>query len=192
MPSQEELERMEYEALMKRGSDAERASLLSWTAGALTAAVTLSWAISARNPGLMIPVIFAIAIGFYGMLRGRQQVRWIAGYIEEFYEAQRGPQWFTRLHRLQGQTGYRTVGDWLTVALANAGVILALLLAWRFADSASRGDLMAGIATGCGVLFGFHSISETLRMGQTDCSAMWNKVSGVLKEEPRPGRASSW
>jgi hypothetical protein len=192
MPSQEELERMEYEALMKRGSDAERAALLSWTAGAVTAAVTLSWAISARNPGLTIPVIFAIAIGFYGMLRGRQQVRWIAGYIEEFYESDRGPQWFTRLHRLRGQSGYRTVGDWLTVTLANAGVILALLFAWRLADSASRGDLMAGIATGCGVLFGFHSISETLRMAQTDCAAMWSKVSGELKEAPRPGRVASW
>ena len=192
MPSQEELERMEYEALMKRGSDAERASLLSWTAGALTAAVTLSWAISARNPGLMIPVIFAIAIGFYGMLRGRQQVRWIAGYIEEFYEGDRGPQWFTRLHRLQGQPGFRTVGDWLTLALANAGVVLALLLAWRFADSTPRGDLLAGIATGCGVLFGFHSIAQTLRMEQTDYTGLWSKVNGEPKGTARLGRAASW
>jgi hypothetical protein len=192
MPSQEELERMEYEALMKRGSDAERAALLCWTAGAVTAAVTLSWAISARNPGLMIPVILSIAVGFYGMLRGRQQVRWIASYIEEFHEGERGPQWFTRLHRLQHQAGYRTAGDWLTVTLANGGVVLALLFAWRFADSASRGDLMAGVATGCGVLFAFHSISETVRMGQTDCSAMWSKVSGELKEAPRPGRTASW
>ena len=189
MPTQE-LERMEYEALMRRGSDAERTGLLCWTAGALTAAVMLSWAVEAKSPGLMIPVVFAIAVGFYGMLRGRQQVRWIASYVEEFCESESGPQWFNRLHRLQNQAGYRTVGDWTTVALANAGVGLALLLAWRFSDSASRGDLMAGIATGCGVLFGFHSIAETVRMGQTDCSALWSKVSGELKEAPR--RVASW
>jgi len=72
------LEEHEYLALMKRGQEAERAAQLAWTAGALTAAVTLSWAIGARSPGLMIPVVFAIATGFYGMLRGRQQARAVA------------------------------------------------------------------------------------------------------------------
>jgi len=192
MPTLEEHERMEYAALMKRGHDAERGAQLCWTAGGLSAAVMLSWAIAAKSPGLMIPVVFAIAIGFYGMLRGRQQVRWIASYVEEFFEGQRGMQWFTRVHRLQNQPGYRATGDWLIVCLANAGVILALMLAWMYSDGAARGDLMAGIATGCGVLFGFHSVSETVRMGQTDCAAMWRQVSGNLKEAPRTERAASW
>jgi hypothetical protein len=182
---------MEYTALMKRGNDAERAAQFCWTAGGLSAAVMLSWAIAAKSPGLMIPVVFAIAIGFYGMLRGRQQVRWIGSYVEEFLEGQKGPQWFTRIHRLQRQPGYRPTGDWLTVCLANAGVILTLMLAWMYSGVAARGDLMAGIATGCGVIFGFHSVSETVRMGQTDFAAMWRQVSGELREAPRRGRAAS-
>ena len=128
----------------------------------------------------------------YAMLGGRQQVRWIASYIEELFEGQKGQPWFTRVHRLQNQPGFRATGDWLTVCLANAGVILALKLAWMYSDAAARGDLMAGIATGCGVLFGFHSVSETVRMGQTDYAAMWRQVSGDLKEAPRTGRAASW
>ncbi len=192
MPTLEDHERMEYTALMTRGQEAERGAQLCWTAGGLMAAVMLSWAIAAKSPGLMIPVVFAIATGFYGMLRGRQQVRWIASYVEEFCEGPKGPQWFTRVHRLQNQPGYRAAGDWLTVCLANAGVILALMLGWMYAGAAARGDLMAGIATGCGVLFGFHSVSETVRMGQTDWTAMWRQVSGDLKEAPRAGRAASW
>jgi hypothetical protein len=191
MRTLENHEQMEYTTLMKRGQDAERGAQLAWTAGALTAAVTLSWAIAAKSPGLMIPVVFAIAIGFYGMLRGRQQVRWIASYTEEFFEGAKGLQWFSRVHRLQNQPGYRPTGDWLTVCLANAGVVLALMLAWMYAEGATRGDLMAGIATGCGVLFAFHSVSETVRMGQTDFRAMWRQVGGDLKETPRE-RTGSW
>jgi hypothetical protein len=192
MPTLEDLERVEYVALMRRGQDAERIAQLSWIAGGLAAAVTLSWAIAAKSPGHMIPVVFAIAVGFYGALRGRQQIRWIASYIEGFHEDQKGAQWFTRLRRLENQPGYRTVGDWVTVSLANAGVILALILAWTYAGAAARGDLMAGIATVCGVLFGFHSISETVRIAQTDGAAMWRRVSGELKEAPRAQRAASW
>lgn len=186
------LEDQEYPALMKRSNDAERNAQLCWTAGALTAAVMLSWGISAKNPGLMIPVVFALATGFYAMLRGRQQARWIAGYIEEFCEDTKGSLWFTRLHRLENQPGYRSVNEWVTVSLANAGVVLAVILAWIYAGPAVRGDLMAGIATGCGVLFGFHSVAETVRMSQTNWSAMWQKVSGELKEAPRTARAVNW
>jgi len=186
------LEEHEYLALMKRGQEAERAAQLAWTAGALTAAVTLSWAIGARSPGLMIPVVFAIATGFYGMLRGRQQARAVASYVVEFHEGAKSSQWFSRLGRLQGQPAYRVSGEWVTLCLANAGVVLALILAWMYAGAATRGDLMPGITTGCGVLFGFHSISETIRLEQTDWSAMWRSVSGDLKEAPRTGRAASW
>jgi|RhiMetdeSRZDD1v2_1073273.scaffolds.fasta_scaffold463952_2 hypothetical protein len=186
------LEDQEYVALTRRGQDAERIAQLCWIAGGLAGSVMMSWAIAAKSPGHMIPVVFAIAIGFYGSLRARQQVRWIAGYIEGFHEDPKGAQWFTRLRRLQEQPGYRTVGDLVTVSLANAGVLLALMLAWMYAGPAPRGDLMAGIATVCGVLFGFHSISETVRMAQTDGAAMWRKVSGELKEAPRAQRAASW
>lgn len=192
MPTLDDQQREEYSSLMRRAQDAERIAQLCWVGAGLTAAVTLSWAIGGRNPGLMIPVVFAIAIGYYGMLRARQQVRWITSYIEEFCEDRKGAQWFTRLRRLQSQPGYRTVGDWVTVALSNAGVVLTLVLAWVYAGPAPRGDLMAGIATVCGVLFGYHSISETVRMSQTDWRASWRSVSGELKEAPREQRAASW
>lgn len=192
MPTLEDQERAEYAALMTRALDAERIAQLCWNAGGLTAAVMMSLAIAAKSPGLMIPVVFAIAIGFYGTLRGRQRARRTASYIEEFYEGQKGALWFTRLRRLQNQPGYRSASDWVTVCLANAGVVLALMLAWMYAGPVPRGDLMAGIVTGCGVLFGFHSIAETLHMVQTDWTAMWRQVSGELKEAPRAQRAASW
>jgi len=186
------LEEHEYLALMKRGQEAERGANLAWTAGALTAAVVLSWAISARSPGLMIPVVFAIATGFYGMLRGRQQARAVASYVVEFHESSKSSQWFSRLGRLQAQPAHRAIGDWVTLCLANAGVVLALVLSWVYAGPAVRGDLMAGITTGCGLLFAFHSISEMIHMEQTDWSAMWRSVSGELKEASGTRKAASW
>ena len=186
------LEEHEYIALMKRGQEAERSAQLAWTAGALVAAVMLSWAIAAKSPGLMIPVVLAIATGFYGHLRGRQQALAVASYVEEFYEGAKNLQWFSRLGRLAGQPGYRATGDWVTLCLANAGVVLALMLSWMYAGPVTRGDLMAGITTGCGVLFAFHSVSEVIRMVQTDWSGLWRSVSGELKEAPRTGRAASW
>jgi hypothetical protein len=191
MPTLEENERVEYASLMKQGYDAERTALVCWTAGALAAAVTLSWAMAARSSGLMIPVVFAIAVGFYGMLRARQHARWVASYVAEFHEAAEGSQWYTRLQRLQGPAAYRPADDWLTVCLANAGVLLSVILAWVYASGVPRGELMAGIATGCGVVFGFHSISETIRIAQTDSAAMWRQVSGQLREAERSGRTAS-
>ena len=182
MRNLEEDQRMEYNMLMKRGRDAERTAQLCWITGSVAGAVMLSWGIGAKNPGLMIPVVFSIALSFYSMLRARQQVRWIASYVEEFCEWKGGPQWFTRIHRLQNLPGYSPVGDWLTVCLANAGVLLSVLLAWMYAEGARRGDLMAGVTTACGVLFMFHSIAETVRLGRTDGGAMWRQVSGELRE----------
>ena len=191
MPTFEENDRMEYTSLMRRGQDAERTAFACWTAGALSAAALLAWAIVARSPGLMIPVVFAIAIGFHGMLRGRQQVRLIGSYVEEFCESPDGPQWFTRLHRLQNLHGYHSAGDWLTVCLANGAVLLAVVLAWIYSAGTPRGELMASIATGCGVILGFHSISETLRLGQTDGPALWRQVSGEPREVPHTERTAS-
>src|SRR5262245_63944293 len=39
------------------------------------------------------------------------------------------------------------------------------------------GELMAAIVTACGGIFGFHSISQTLGMWQTDWHAMWRQVA---------------
>ncbi len=177
---------MEYTALMEHGRSVERTAQFSWIAGALSAGVLLSWAIAAKSPGLMIPVVFAIAVGFYGLLRGRQQVRWMGSYVEVFYEGPDGPQWFTRVHRLQTQPGYRPIGDWLIAILANVGNVLAVILAWMYASSASRGDLMAAIVTACGVIFGFHSVAETMRIMQTDSRSMWRRANSELQEVPRP------
>ena len=109
MPTLDDQERVEYVALMRRGQDAERIAQLCWIAGGLAGSVMMSWAIAAKSPGHMIPVVFAIAIGFYGALRARQQVCWITSYIEGFHEDPKGAQWFTRLRRLQEQPGYRAV-----------------------------------------------------------------------------------
>jgi hypothetical protein len=190
MMSMENRGTMEYTSLMRRGQDAERVALQCWTAGALTAAVTMSWAIAARSSGLLLPVVFALAIGFYAMLRGRQQVRAIGGYIETFFESTGEARWFGLVHRLQHQPGYPALGDWLTVCLANLGVVIALVLAWLWADASPRGELMAGIVTAVAVLFGFHSISETVRMGQTDWIALWRRADGDTRDASRTGRAA--
>ncbi len=191
MPTVQEHATLEYTALMNHGRDVERTAQICWVAGALSAGVMMSWGIYAKSPSLMIPVVFAIAIGFYGMLRGRQQVRWMGSYIEEFYEGPNGPQWFTRVHRLQGLPGYRPVGDWLVATLANAGVVLAVILAWMYSGAAIRGELMAAIVTACGVLFGFHSVAETVRIVQTDGRSMWRRASNELLEVPRQRQVGS-
>jgi hypothetical protein len=184
MASLNECERMEYVALMSRGRDAERTSQFCWIASGVGAAVLLSWAIAARSPGLMLPVIFAAAFGFYAMLHGRQQVRLIAGYVREFYESkEQGPQWFTRLGNLEVVPGFNPSSDWLAACLANAVVIVAVVFSWFFAAGAARGDLMAGIVTGIGIAFGFHSVSETARLRLTNPAAFWHQVNGGSREE---------
>jgi hypothetical protein len=74
------------------------------------------------------------------VLRG--QVRAITQLHSEFWEGTRG-RWFTASTdcSISPPTSGR---DWLTVCLANAGAIVALMLAWMYAGAAPRGDLMAG------------------------------------------------
>ncbi len=192
MVSHAEDRQMEYAALMDRGRDAERTGQLCWVAAGVAAAVLLSWGIGARNPGLMIPVVLAVALGFYAALRGRQQARLIAGYVEEFLEGEGGePRWFTRSRQIQALPGMGPAGDWLNACLANAVIVVAVAFAWIFAAPAARGELMAGIVTGCAVGFAFHSISETSRLTRTDDAALWRQVSGRLREEKRPARAAA-
>ena len=143
----------EYQALMTRGRDAERMSMICWTASGLVSAILLSWGIEAKSGSLMLPVVFAAAFGYYATIHSRQQTRLIAGYIKEFYETHpNGPQWFTRLGHLEVVPGFNPSGDWVSTVLVNATVALAIVFSWLYAPTSARGDLMAGIVTGCGVL----------------------------------------
>jgi hypothetical protein len=147
----------------------------------------------ARQPELrLVPVVLAVACGFYAMIRGRQQVRLIAGYVEEFFESDTdGPQWFTRLGRLQVVPGFNPSSDWLTTCLACAVAVIAVALAWMFAAPAPRGELMAGIVTGVAVAFVFHSVSETARLRQTNYAALWRQVTMGPTEVKRQARSSN-
>ncbi len=192
MASIEENERIEYSALMSRGRDAERTTNFCWVASGVAAAVLLSWGIAGHSPGLMLPVIFAVAYGFYTMVHGRQQIRLIAGYVKEFFESREGgPQWFTRLGHLEIVPGFSpSTSDWLMTSLANAVILVAIVFAWLFAAATPRGELYAGIVTGCGVAFMFHSVSETARLRQTSPAAFWRQVSMGPVEEKRSQRAA--
>jgi hypothetical protein len=189
MAALDECERMEYTALMSRGRDAERTAQTCWIASGIGASVLLSWAIAARNPGLMLPVVFATAFGFYAQIHARQQVRLIAGYVREFFETRaQSPQWFTRLGHLEIVPGFNPSSDWLATCLANAVVVMAVVFGWFFAAGTPRGDMMAGIVTGCGIAFGFHSVSETSRLRQTNPTAFWRQVGSNAHEERPPVR----
>jgi len=191
MASLNESERTEYNVLMSRGRDAERTSHFCWIASGIAATVLMSWAIAARRPGLRIPVIFAVAYGFYTTVHGRQQTRLIAGYVKEFFEGRDagGPQWFTRLGHLEIMPGFSpSMSDWLSTALANAIVVIAIVFAWLFAPAAPRGELYAGIVTGCGLVFAVHSIMETTRLRQSDAASFWRQVSAGPVEARRQPR----
>lgn len=183
MATSDEIGHLEYVALMSRCRDAVRTSQICWIMAGMTAAVLLSWGIRAEDPGLMLPVVVAVAIGFYTVIRGRQQMRLIGGYVKEFFEAKgAGPQWFTRLGHLQVVPGFNPSSDWLVTGLANAVILVAVVFAWIFAPPAPRGELMAGIVTGFSLVFAFHSISETSRLRQTNFAAFWRQVNTGPRE----------
>jgi len=182
---------LEYQALMARGRDAERTALVCWTASGLAGAVLLSWGIAAKSASLMLPVIFAVAFGFYAAIHGRQQVRLIAGYVKEFMEgSSSNGQWFTRLSQLEVVPGFNPSGDWATAVLGNLLVLTAIVFSWIYASGTARGDLMAGIATGLGLVFCFHSITETTRMRQTNAGALWRQIASNNEERRGPRLAT--
>jgi len=188
MAAMTENERMEYSVLMSRGRDAERTCHFCWIASGIAATMLLSWAIAARNAGLMLPVIFAVAYGFYTMVHGRSQTRLIGGYVKEFFEgndsSNSGPLWFTRLGRLEMVPGFSASNaDWLMTAMANVVIVTSVIFAWVFASAMPKGELYAGIATGCAMAFLVHSISETTRMRQSDAAAFWRQVGMGAVEE---------
>ena len=178
-------EHAEYEALMTRGRDAERAALTCWTAAGLVAAILLSWGIGAKSSSLMLPVIFASAFGYYATIHSRSQIRLIAGYVKEFVETQTGgPKWFTRLGHLEVVPGFNPSSDWVATLLVNAMVVAAVVFAWLYASASPRGDLMAGISTGCGIGFAVHSVAETARLRQANPGAFWRQVRQGPMETP--------
>jgi hypothetical protein len=181
---------LEYQTLMARGRDAERTALLCWTASGLTGTVLLSWGIAGKSASLMLPVIIAAAFGYYAGIHARQQVRLIAGYVKEYMESSSGAQWFTRLSQLESVPGFTPSGDWVTTALANVLVLAAMALSWLYSGGSSRGDLMAGIATGLGLVFSFHSVTETARLRQTNSGALWRQVHPGPEERRGPRLAS--
>lgn len=181
-------ESSEYLALMARARDAERTGQLCWTAAGLVACVALSWAVAAKSPGLMLPVVFAVAFGFYTMVHSRRQTRMIAGYVEEFFENSGGG-WFSRLRRLQRMPGALPSSEWVMACLSNALVACAVVFAWVYATPAARGELLAGVVTGLGVVFGFHSLSETASLQRTDDSALWRQSDSGPREVRRHAAA---
>lgn len=192
MASMNENERTEYSVLMSRGRDAERTSHFCWIASGIAAAMLMSWAMAAKNPVLMMPVVFCVAYGFYTMSHGRQQTRLIAGYVKEFFEQDSGPMWFTRLGHLEIVPGFSaSTTDWLSAVLANAMVICAIVFAWMYSGAMPKGELYAGIVTGCGMIFCFHSLMETTRMRQSDAAAFWHQIGLSPVEERRPSRMAS-
>jgi len=191
MPVNGEWEQLEYTALMTRSRDAEMTAQICCTAAGIGAAVLLSWGIAAKSASLMLPVVFAAAYGYYATIHSRQQTRLIAGYIKEFMEApSHGPQWFTRLSHLEVVPGFNPSSDWVSTILVNATVALAVIFAWIYAPTTVRGELMAGIMTGCAVAFSFHSISETARMRQSNPAGFWHQVRQGPGEERKISRMS--
>ena len=193
MASMNENERMEYSILMSRGRDAERTTHFCWIASGIAATMLLSWGMAAKSPALMLPVILAVAYGFYATVHGRQQTRLIAGYVKEFFESgDNAPQWFTRLGHLEIVPGFSaSTTDWVSTVLANAVVVTAVVFAWLFSSAAPKGELYAGIVTGCGMVFAFHSISETTRLRQSDAATFWRQVGMGPVMERKSQRAAS-
>ncbi|HEY6866333.1 MAG TPA: hypothetical protein VI792_03695 [Candidatus Eisenbacteria bacterium] len=188
MTTLQENERLEYEALMARGRDAEWASQISWVACGVAATVLLAWGIATRNPTLMIPVVLAAAYGFYAMLRGRQQVRLIAGYVEEFFESrENGARWFTWLGHLRLVPGLNPSSDWFMTSLSVSLITMAVLFSWVFTNDAHKGSaLTSGLVTGIAVVFVYHAITETARLHRANFASMWRQVSTTPSDAGRP------
>lgn len=192
MTGSDEMKAQEYAALMQQARDSGRTSQLCWTGAAVAAAVLLSGAISAKSPGLMLPVQLCTALGFYATLHARGQTRLIEGYLREFHEKDgNGPQWHSRVAHVRAMPGSQERTDWLPLALANAAMIATVVFGWVFAQGAAHGELMAGMCTMAGVAFAVHSLVEHMRLEQAQDAAAWGQGSGGLREVTGYGRAAS-
>jgi hypothetical protein len=183
MIGNDELRGQEYAALMSEARDLGRTAQLCWTGAAVAAAVLLSGGIGARNPGLMLPVEFCAAFGFYATVHARRQCRLIEGYVQEYHEKERdGAQWYTRLAHLKSLPGFHDRPEWLPLALANLTTFVAVVFGWVFADAAAHGELMAGLVTAGGVAFSVHSIVENMHLDFLHGTAPWGQMNSGLRE----------
>jgi hypothetical protein len=165
---------------------------VAWVGSNVAATVLMTWAIGARSPGHLLPAVFALAVGFHASMQGRRQTRLIAGYVEEFLEGRgHGPQWHTRLGRLQVVPTVASSDDWIIAGLANLGVLATIVLAWLYAGGAQRGELMASLLTAGGVAFALHSVTETARLQQTDFAAAWRRTGAGPAEVGRQDSAAA-
>jgi len=183
MTASDDLKGQEYSALMSQARDLGRTALLCWTGAAVAAAVLLSVAIGAKNPGLMLPAEFCTAFAFYATVQSRRRCRLIEGYVQEFHETERdGAQWHTRLAHLHTLPGFQDRSEWLPIALANATTLVAVVFSWVFANGAAHGELMAGLVTMAGVAFSVHSIVESMHLEQAQSATMWGQMNTGLRE----------
>lgn len=179
---------MEYAALASRSNSLERTGQVSFVVSSLTSAVLFAWAVRSGSPALMLPVVLAAAVGFHAWSRAHQQVRLIAGYIEEWAENRSGG-WHSKLAQLRSMPAASASDEWLVTAVSNLVVLAAIVCSWMFAEGARHGELFAGFVTALGVMFAFHSVTETSRGAQTDYAAMWRKAGPKEMDRPRSSAA---
>jgi hypothetical protein len=179
----DDLRGQEYSALMSQASGLGRTSQLCWTGALVAAAVLLSIAIGAKQPGLLLPVEFCTAFGFYATVRARRECGLIVGYVQEFHETEdNGAQWCTRLTRLHALPALEDHSDWLPLALANALTLVSVVFGWVFAHGAAHGELLAGFVTMAGVGFCVHSIAESRHLDRDQSRVLWAQMNTGLRE----------
>ena len=192
MTGTEDLRGQEYAALMDRVRDLERTAQWTWLAAAIVGAVLLSNAIGTHSTGQTLAVVVCAALGYHANLRARRQAQLVEGYVREFHETDRtGAQWHTRLTQLDALPGAPDRTDWAPLAFSNLLSLTAIVLAWVFAESSSRGELLGGLTTMAGIAFSAHSILESMRNARIATASTWEKVGEPLREVSAERRVAS-
>lgn len=192
MNGTDDIRGLEYTALMQQVRELGRTSQLCWTGAAVAAAVLLSGAISAHQPGLLLPVVLCTAFGFYSLSYARRQSKRIESYVREFHEQDHdSAQWFTRLGQLNTLPGFQDHSEWVSLALANAVTLVAVVYGWVFAPGAAHGELMAGFVTMGGVAFSVHSLVAHMQSEQAQSGTVWSQLNGGLREVTLTKRSAS-
>jgi len=177
---------LEYAALMNEARDAERMAFVSWLAAGIAAATLLAWGIGARHPGFMLPVVAIAAAGFLAMMRWRERLALVTGYIETYHESDDiSPCFHTRLGRLRATNGAGSSREWHATTFFNVLAVAAAVYAWMASKNAEHGELWAGIVTGCALAFASYSLSETARAQNQDAAQPWRRAEGRLSEVKR-------
>jgi len=166
---------MEYAALTSRSRSLERTGQMAWVLSSLVAAALFAWAMRSGSPALMLSVVLAAAVGWHAWSRANQQARLIAGYLEEWGEGRAGG-WHAKLAQLRMMPAASGSEEWTVAAVSNLVVVAAIVCSWMFAEGGKYGELFAGFVTALGVMFAFHSVSETSRVAQTDYAGLWRKA----------------